>query len=468
MVCKFCNAEIEENQRVCPACGKMLETEEAQIIDSPETEQITDSQATEQIADSPETEQTTDSSETEKKPKKGVWKLVLLIVGFAAALCVLAVILLREFDVELFPKEDIYRKDTYTAEQEKVVDKADTVVATVGTAKLDNALLQVFYVEEFEAFYSQYYSYISLLGLDLTKPLSEQTCYFDKAMTWEQFMLQAGIESWQRYVLLGNMADEAGYVLDAQLQQTLDKLPQTLEEDAKKNNYESADALLKERYGENCSMAVYMEYVSLVFKANSFYASAFDVTDDEIEAEFAAHEAEFAEKGITRTSALVSDVRHILISPEGGTKGEDGKTTYSEQEWAACLAEAEKVLDEWKAGEATVDTFQELVTKYTDDTASKSTGGLYEGIANDGSYMKEFQDWAIDTNRTPGETGLVKTDYGYHIMYFVEGEPEWIYYSRKQIQDARFNELQEKMNERMEKNPAKIKYSKIVLQDIYE
>ena len=30
-----------------------------------------------------------------------------------------------------------------------------------------------------------------------------------------------------------------------------------------------------------------------------------------------------------------------------------------------------------------------------------------------------FNDWVFDESRKPGDTGIVKTDYGYHIMYFV-------------------------------------------------
>ena len=33
--------------------------------------------------------------------------------------------------------------------------------------------------------------------------------------------------------------------------------------------------------------------------------------------------------------------------------------------------------------------------------------------------VKAFNDWCFDESRQPGDTGIVKTSYGYHVMYFV-------------------------------------------------
>lgn len=441
MTCKFCHAEMKDDRKICPECGKRQD-----VNGAPAGEE----------------------SQMPKQQKKETWKLGLLIAGVVMAIGVLAVVLLEAFGLSLFRAQDIYYKDTYVKKINVVLDKADTVVSDLCDEQLTNALLQVFCVEEFDAFLAEYYSYISYIGLDMTKPLSQQTCYFDKTMTWEQFMIQAGIESWQSYVMMGSLAKQDGFTFNEEWQEAWDKLPQDMETQAKENKFESAEAMLQYRYGKACSMDVYMTYARLVFTANAYYSSKLEVTEEEIDAAFTRYETEFAGKGITKTSALVSSVRHILIEPEGGKASDDGKTiVYSDAEWAACLAKAEQVLDEWKNGAATEDSFKELVTKYTADTASKSNGGLYEGIKNDGTYMKEFQDWAINTERKQGEVALVKTAYGYHVMYFVKGEGEWIYYSREKVRSENFAQMQERIDATKEANPLKVKYSKIVLEEIY-
>ena len=115
----------------------------------------------------------------------------------------------------------------------------------------------------------------------------------------------------------------------------------------------------------------------------------------------------------------LANVRHILINFEGGTTDENGKTTYSDEEKATAKSKAEALLQQWKDGEATEDSFVALVKDNTGDTASAETGGLYEDIYKTANYEPAFLNWSIDTSRETGDTGIVETTYGYHIMYYV-------------------------------------------------
>lgn len=114
----------------------------------------------------------------------------------------------------------------------------------------------------------------------------------------------------------------------------------------------------------------------------------------------------------------LDNVRHILVAFEGGTTDSNGVTTYSDEEKAAALAGAEDILAQWKAGDATEDSFAALAAENTDDTASAETGGLYEDISPASSYVTAFKEWALDSSRKPGDTGIVETEYGYHVMYY--------------------------------------------------
>ena len=120
------------------------------------------------------------------------------------------------------------------------------------------------------------------------------------------------------------------------------------------------------------------------------------------------------------------DIRHILIQPEAGTLTAQDEGYEAEQEnlKAAAKARAEEIYAQWKAGEATEDSFAELAKAESSD-GSKYEGGLYTQVAQ-GQMVTAFNDWCFADGRKSGDNGIVETEYGYHIMYFVgENLPYW-------------------------------------------
>lgn len=122
--------------------------------------------------------------------------------------------------------------------------------------------------------------------------------------------------------------------------------------------------------------------------------------------------------GTNDNTTKMGNVRHILIEFEGGTYDSETQTTfYSEKEKAAAMERAEEILSTWKAGEATEDTFADLADLNSADAAN-SAGGLYEDINPSSTYVDNFQNWALDDHEV-GDTGIIESTYGYHIMYYV-------------------------------------------------
>ena len=129
--------------------------------------------------------------------------------------------------------------------------------------------------------------------------------------------------------------------------------------------------------------------------------------------------------GSTDNRFPLVNVRHILAGFEGGTTDSNGNTTYTDEEKAAAKQTAEDLLNQWKQGEATEDSFAALATENTTDTGSQDNGGLYENVYP-GQMVSAFNNWCFDESRKPGDTGIVETSYGYHVMYFV-GQSEETY-----------------------------------------
>lgn len=147
-----------------------------------------------------------------------------------------------------------------------------------------------------------------------------------------------------------------------------------------------------------------------------------------------------------------ASVRHILVQfPEAKKEPVSGEAvsgeveseaaTISDSVKAECESEAVSILNDYKtyieenvSGQADEEYFGELASKLSDDTASQSTGGLIEDLANDGQYVPSFEDWVFaegdyaGEERTPGTTGIVETEYGYHVMYYVGGHENPVWY----------------------------------------
>ena len=115
----------------------------------------------------------------------------------------------------------------------------------------------------------------------------------------------------------------------------------------------------------------------------------------------------------------MGNVRHLLVKFEGGTDDEEtGEKVYSEEEMNAAKEKADGYLKTWQEGEKTEDSFIALVKEHSDDSSAEE-GGLFEDINPDSEYVSEFLNWSINPDRQKGDAEVIKTQYGYHVMYYV-------------------------------------------------
>jgi len=144
---------------------------------------------------------------------------------------------------------------------------------------------------------------------------------------------------------------------------------------------------------------------------------------------------------INDNTFALKNVRHILVNFEGGTTDENGVTTYSDEEKAATKAKAEEILAEFEAGDGSIDSFATLATLKSGDTGSTANGGLYEDVYP-GQMVPAFENWCYDESRKPGDTGIVETEYGYHVMYFV-GDGDVTYRDYQITEELRASDISE-------------------------
>ncbi len=141
------------------------------------------------------------------------------------------------------------------------------------------------------------------------------------------------------------------------------------------------------------------------------------------------------------------NVRHILIAPETDDEDTSAVDATTEQ-WDAAYDTAKSILDQFNSGDKTEDSFAALVADNSTDTGSTENGGLYENVVT-GQMANPFSYWCFDSSRKAGDTAIVKSDYGYHIMYFVgtNSQKVWEYNAQQALADEESSSATEKLEE---------------------
>lgn len=439
MYCKFCGTEVGETVNQCPACGKTL---------------------AEPVAE---------------KKKINAWKKALAIAGVVVLAIVLVGAILHFMGLgkqvlhtlKFWRANDINYKLSYTVKNETAENKKDIVVATVGSQQLTNGELQAHYWLAVYDFLDYYGYYLDSMGVDLSKPLSDQICDQKTGQTYQQMFLESALNSWYRYATLVELSKEAGFQLTEEQQEYIDSIGTQVKDLAKDYKYTDVEEFVDKEFFPGCSFDIYMDYTKSNYLALSYYDTLYKdmkPTKDQIDAYYAEHEAEFKEKGMDKAAGDYYDVRHILVEIKEDTTDNNPGADFSDMEWAVCLQSAQDLLDQFLAGEKTEEAFAKLAIEHSKDPGSASNGGLYSDLTKETGLIDGFKNWYLDESRKPGDTGLVKNTesatQGYHIMYFSGSSPIWEVETESAIMTDRTNKL---LEEGKAKWPMEVNYKAIVL-----
>ena len=247
-------------------------------------------------------------------------------------------------------------------------------------------------------------------GLDLDSPLKDQACpYIDG--TYYDYFFNISKSRLTEIAALCCYAHENGVELEDSDREDIETRVSTIVSNS------ASVGTISDYYGDPLGLTTeavvrsYYEKVSLAKRALSVFTEKLGIDEDDIAAEREANPDKYEDDYYTKT------VRHILFMFDYYDTEED------------CLAAAQAVLDEYLT-DPTEEHFAELANEYSDDAqkdsegnrTEKTDGGLYSNVLL-GKTVAEFNDWIYDEARVPGDTEIIKSTYGYHIMYFVgDGE----------------------------------------------
>ncbi|MDO5399377.1 MAG: peptidylprolyl isomerase [Eubacteriales bacterium] len=335
--------------------------------------------------------------------------------------------------------DDVTCKGSYTG------PLGTKAVARVGSETLTPGVLQAAYWAQVEQFRRGTWEETP----DFDKPLDVQPCPLDEDVaSWQQYFLKRALDTWHTAQALALQSQEVPmateeaykpdpekhaeymtdmpanrvlygnnkfYVPNSMHQAFLDGLPALLKDLAENRGYGNADAMADKAFGT--TLADLTAFAELYNRSYMYFTTlSYDL---EPEVQETAGETKFV------------DIRQILLypqveqnpwqpveNPETPQIGADGTVTCSEELWQSGMAVAEKLLNEWRygirAGEA---TFAELANQHSQDRGTAVNGGSYRDL-QPGQLDPALDEWCFDPERKPGDTTVIRTDYGIHILYF--------------------------------------------------
>lgn len=138
------------------------------------------------------------------------------------------------------------------------------------------------------------------------------------------------------------------------------------------------------------------------------------------------------------------NVRHILIAPQTDDEN-TAATSATDAQWVSAYEKAKELLSGW---DGTEDGFANLAKENSTDTGSAENGGLYENVVT-GQMVNSFSAWSFDSSRKAGDTAIVRSDYGYHIMYFIGNNDQtvWQYNAQQALASDDSTTATEKLEE---------------------
>ncbi len=461
MLCPKCGEEIEQ-QETCPKCGALLIEEPveeeilqpaeeiAETAETPVEESAAESEEEpaetsaheitgeedelpEELSDTEVEDETAEEEVPAETPKKKK-SLGAILVGVIIALLVVIIgclgyaLKVVSGGGSLPDLSEKYQEWKAQREDNKFDPAALGVTVTTGdetVAEITNEQLAFYYWGEYYYFVNAYgFSFDSTMRLDeqVYESVTDSETGETTVTTWHQYFLETACYSINQMEALKADGQAAGFTMPEEYQAEYDAILEAMVTNAATAGFVDAEgngdalAFIQDSYGPDATTEGFEAYLY-----DSYYATAYSdhiyaslsYTDEEIEAYYDENEDSFLSYGIEKSEVPNVNVRHILLEPE---IAEDG--TISDEAWAAAEEAAEALLQEWETGDATEDSFAELANANSTDPGSNTTGGLYEDVFP-GEMVETFNDWCFDESRQAGDTGIVKTDYGYHIMYFV-------------------------------------------------
>jgi hypothetical protein len=208
--------------------------------------------------------------------------------------------------------------------------------------------------------------------------------------TWADYLVQYVEDQMKSNYVMRALAEENNMTLSDEVQTQIETNMKTIDETAATIGL-TGDGYIEQYCGDNMTVARFKGIIEALYLAD-LYASDY-----------------LANYTFTEEELTLPMVRHILYAaPRNGLREEDA----TEEEIAKAKENAENTLLQIKG----YDDMVLLGDKHErDGTALESA----EYTVSKGEMVKEFEEWCYDAARKVGDKEIVRSDFGFHVMFFV-------------------------------------------------
>ena len=320
-----------------------------------------------------------------------------------------------------------------------------TTSVTVGDYKFTNAEYQYYYTTAYNNFTYQYGSYASLLGLDTSADLDEQTVQSSllttlgleipeslqpadeeetAEFTWDDYFRETALQNMAQVTAIWDAAVKAGYTLSEEAAEEIDSTIASFETMATANNLRGADGYAAVIYGKGVTASLVRELLERAYIAEEYSADiyeSFEYSADEINAYYDENADAF--DAISFDYYLVEaekvEVTETVTDEETGEETEETNEEVTDETMAEAKEEADSLLEAAQSGAAggTL-SFAEAVAETMGDEAEATEIKSLFGYSVTSGYSV-MAEWLLDSAREPGDMAVLENEgVGYYVVCF--------------------------------------------------
>ena len=262
------------------------------------------------------------------------------------------------------------------------------------------------YNMQFVNFYNTYGSYASMFGLDVNKPLDEQSCPMgpkdQENYTWDDYFRDATKSLLTQMAAFEAYAKANDISLDKSDLESVDKTVSAIEDAAKENNYRSASKFLAAQYGKGANESVargILELEALANKVQLSITGAQSYTADQLTEKYESVKDSYDK--FTYSYYLVAAATE---------KNEDGTAADpTDAAKAAAHATAESILAGVNGGSTLADAAKAAVEGAEVKEQSALAGSSVEA---------DISEWVKSADRKAGDSAVVDGSAGSYVVIF--------------------------------------------------